>query len=155
MSVTLKHFACNNTELNRVNNNSMVSERAIRDIYLPGFEKTIRWSSPRAIMTSYNLVNGVHTAEHYGLIVDILRNEWSYKGLVMTDWITSGNVFRKVNKYPSAYASRNIKNGNDICMPGGKADYKDIKKALKNGYITRDDLELSAAILFNFIKESR
>lgn len=154
-AVTLKHFACNNTEVNRVNSNSLVSERTIRDIYLPGFEKTIKWSSPRAIMTSYNLIDGVHTSEHYGLIVDILRNEWGYKGLVMTDWITSGNTYRDNNKYPSAYASRNIKNGNDICMPGGRPDVRDIKKALKSGYLSREDLELSAAILLDFINNSR
>ena len=152
-ATTIKHFACNNQETNRTNNNSMVSERALREIYLPAFEKAIKWSNPRSIMTSYNLVNGIHASEHRGLIIDILRNEWGYKGLVMTDWINSGQVYRKHNIYPAAFASHNIKNGNNISMPGSKADIKDIKSMLKHGYLTREDLELSAQIVVNFINE--
>ena len=151
-AVTVKHFACNNQETNRTNNNSIVSERAMREIYLLGFEKTIKWSSPLSIMTSYNLVNGIHASEHSGLIVDILRNEWGYKGLIMTDWINSGQVYRKGNKYPAAFASHNVKNGTDISMPGNKVDIKNIKYALKNGYLSREDLKLPAAIVYNFVK---
>jgi beta-glucosidase len=136
---TIKHFACNNQETNRLNNNSIVSEKAMREIYLLAFEKAIKWSNPLSIMTSYNLVNGIHSAEHHGLIIDILRDEWNYKGLVMTDWATSGQSYRKNNKYPNAYASRDIKNGNNICMPGGKSDIKDIKAALKSGYLSRQE----------------
>ena len=150
-ATTIKHYASNNQETNRINNNSIVSERAMREIYLPAFNRAIRYSNPRSIMTSYNLVNGIHASEHSGLIVDILRNEWGYEGLIMTDWIASGQEYKKGNKYPASFASRNIKNGNDICMPGSKADIKDIKNKLKSGYITREDLELSATIVFNFI----
>lgn len=148
---TIKHYACNNQETNRLNINSVVSEKAIREIYLPAFEKAIKWSNPRAIMTSYNLVNGYHSAEHKGLITDILRSEWKYDGLIMTDWVASGQAYKKGNKNPCAYASKDIKAGNDICMPGSKADIKDIKKALKNGSLNREDLEVSASIVYNFI----
>ena len=150
-ATTIKHFACNNLETNRVNNNSMVSERAIREIYLPAFHRAIKYSNPKSIMTCYNLIDGIHGAEHRGLLIDILRTEWGYDGLVMTDWITSGQVYKKGNKYPAAYASHNLKNGNNICMPGNKKDIKDIKKALKSGYLTREDLENSGAVVFNFI----
>ena len=151
-AVTIKHFACNNIESNRINNNSIVSEKAIREIYLPAFEKTIKWSNPKAIMASYNLINGIHSAEHSGLLQDILRTEWSYKGLVMTDWIKSGQTYKKHNMYPAAYASHNLKHGTNICMPGSKDDIKDIKNALKEGYLSRSELENSATVVFNFIK---
>lgn len=150
-ATTIKHFACNNQETNRLNNNSIVSEKAMREIYLLAFEKAIKWSNPLSIMTSYNLVNGIHSAEHRGLIIDILRDEWNYKGLVMTDWVTSGQSYRKNNKYPNAYASRDIKNGNNICMPGGKSDIKDIKAALKSGYLSRHELEVAATVVYNLI----
>ena len=150
-AVTIKHFACNNQETNRLNNNSIVSEKAVREIYLSVFEKAIKWSNPRALMTSYNLLNGYHTAEHKGLVTDILRTEWGYKGLIMTDWVASGQAYKKNNKYPAAYASKDIKAGNNICMPGNKADIKDIKKALKNSSLKREDLEISASIVYNFI----
>lgn len=150
-AVTIKHFACNNLETNRINNNSIVSEKAIREIYLPAFYKAIKWSNPKSIMTAYNLIDGIHASEHRGLILDILRTEWGYDGLIMTDWIKSGQVYKKGNVYPAAYASRNLKNGNNICMPGSKADIKDIKKAHKEGYLSRSELENAATIVYNFI----
>ncbi len=152
-ATTIKHFVCNNQETNRLNNNSIVSEKAIREIYLSTFEKAIKWSNPRSIMTSYNLVNGYHASEHKGLITDILRSEWGYKGLVMTDWVSSGQSYKKNNKNACNYASKNIKAGNDICMPGNKADIKDIKKAFSSGSLNREDLEISASIVYTFINE--
>ena len=73
----------------------------------------------------------------------------------MTDWIASGQTYRKNNKYPNSYASKNLKNGTNICMPGNKKDIKDIKRALKRGYISRDDLEQAATMVFNFIKDRK
>ena len=81
-----KHFACNNQETRRNRNDSRVSERALREIYLKGFEIAIRESAPLAIMTSYNKVNGVWSHYHYELATQILRQEWGYQGLVITDW---------------------------------------------------------------------
>ena len=83
--VTVKHFFGNNQELNRVNNNSLVSERAMREIYLRGFCIAVKESQPHALMTSYNLINGIHTSERRDLIEDILRAEFGYQGIVMTD----------------------------------------------------------------------
>lgn len=84
---TIKHYAFNNQERNRTRNNSQVSECAAREIYLKGFGICVRYSQPKAVMTSYNLANGKHTSEHSGLIEDILHAEFGYKGIVMTDWV--------------------------------------------------------------------
>ena len=85
-SACIKHFACNNQERFRNRNDSQVSERALREIYLKGFEIAVKESDPLAVMTSYNQVNGVWSHYHYELATEILRNEWGYDGLVITDW---------------------------------------------------------------------
>ena len=147
----IKHFACNNQETNRFNSNSIVSERALREIYLSGFERAVAESNPASIMASYNLINGVHASESSDLLVKILRNEWNYKGLVMTDWIVTGQINDKSSYYPATKASSNLTNGINICMPGSKKDIKDIKKALKAGKITKEDLQKNASIVYSFI----
>ena len=152
---TVKHFALNNQESNRINNNSICSERAIREIYLRTFEKITYWSRPKAIMSSYNLINGEHASSNKALLVDILRNEWGYRGVVMTDWIASGQTYKKNNKYPAAFASKNLHNGNNLCMPGSKKDIKDIKKALKSGKLTRTELENNASIIYYFVNDNK
>lgn len=152
---TIKHFACNNQEFNRNNNNSHVSERALREIYLKGFEICIRESNPKSIMTSYNLLNGVHTSENYELLNDIVRCEWKYDGLIMTDWIASGRSFCSRSYYPAPYASNNIKAGNDLTMSGSPRDYKDIMKALKKGKLTREELVRSASRIYRSIKKQK
>ena len=149
--VTIKHFACNNQEFNRNNNNSIISERTLREIYLKGFEICIKNSKPKALMTSYNLINGIHTSESYELINDILRCEWNYNGLVMSDWIQSGRSFCKAAKYSAPYASKNILAGNDLTMPGSKKDYKEIMESLKNKTLTREDLIISASRIYRAI----
>lgn len=149
--VTIKHFAANNQEVNRNNSNSQISERAYREIYLKGFEICIKKASPRALMTSYNLVNGTHTSESHDLINDILKCEWGFKGLVMTDWIASGRSWRGKSIHPAPYASNNILAGNDLTMPGCGADYKDIMKALSKGKLTRNDLIYSASRIYRSV----
>lgn len=117
-SSCIKHFACNNQEFNRQHNNSIVSERALREIYLRGFELCIKTVSPKCIMTSYNKINGVWSHYNYELCVRILRKEWNYNGLVMTDWgmqYTKSPEFKhlKDNGY-------RVRAGVDVLMPGGK-----------------------------------
>ncbi len=102
---TPKHFACNNKETNRQESNSVLSERALREIYLKGFEICVKESDPKLIMTAYNIVNNVRASENAELITGILRGEWGYKGLVTTDW------------WNTAKKSVEIKAGNDIRMP--------------------------------------
>lgn len=153
--VTIKHFACNNQEFNRNNNNSHISERALREIYLKGFELCIKCANPKAIMTSYNLINGVHTSESFDLVNDILRCEWGYEGLVMTDWIVSGRSFCKKSIYLAPYASNNILAGNDLTMSGCKKDYKDIMKAIKSKKLSREDLIYSASRIYRSILKQK
>lgn len=142
---TIKHYAANNQELNRTQNNSQVSERAMREIYLRGFGIAVRESQPKAVMTSYNLLNGTHTSENRGLIRDILRAEFGYQGIVMTDWVISGYAVGDSSKYPVAKAPNVIMAGGDLFMPGGKSDYDDVAKALKEGKVTRKQLKINAS----------
>ena len=143
-STTVKHFAANNQETNRYSSNSQVSERAMREIYLRGFEIAVRESQPHALMTSYNLLNGVHTSERRDLIEDVLRAEFGYEGIVMTDWIIAAMSGRG-NKYAWPNAAKIAAAGNDLTMPGGKADLKAMLKGLqKEGLVTRRQLEINA-----------
>ena len=152
---TLKHFAANNQETNRYNSNSMVSERAMREIYLRGFEIAVRESAPYALMTSYNLLNGVHTSERRDLLEDILRAEFGHKDLVMTDWII-GMVSGGKNKYPGPVSAKIAAAGNDLTMPGGPGDYKAMLAGLKDGTVSREQLEMNATrILRTALKLAR
>ncbi|MBO4837816.1 MAG: glycoside hydrolase family 3 C-terminal domain-containing protein [Lachnospiraceae bacterium] len=140
---TLKHFAANNQETNRYGNNSLVSERALREIYLRGFEIAVKESQPHALMTSYNLLNGVHTSEHRGLIWDVLRAEFGFRGIVMTDWIIAAlNMGKK--KYPAPNAARIAAAGGDLVMPGSKGDLQAMLKGLEDGTVTRRQLMINA-----------
>ena len=147
----VKHFVCNNQETNRFNNNSIVSERALREIYLSNFARVIELSNPASIMTSYNLLNGAHTSESSNLLIKYLRCELKYKGLIMTDWIKTGQINDKSSIHPAIKASCNLLSGVNLCMPGSKEDVKDIKKALKTGALDRSVLENNASILFNLL----
>ena len=159
--VTVKHLACNNQETNRLNSNSNVSPRALRDLYLRAFEICVRQARPAAVMTSYNLINGVHTSESAQLLEVILRREWGFDGLVMTDWVVDGMTHSDM-KHPRATAAATIKAGNELFMPGGETDREDLLAALERGSagrgpdgriapkdggvsLTRDELEKQAA----------
>lgn len=128
VAVSVKHFACNNKEANRFGCDSRVSERALREIYLKGFEICVKEADPYTIMSSYNLINGQHTSESYELLTEILRNEWRFKGMVTTDWGVKNDPVKEV------------KAGNDMKMHCGYPE--DLKKGLEDGRITRADLEL-------------
>ena len=149
---TLKHFAANNQETNRYSCNSQVSERAMREIYLRGFEIAVRESRPRALMTSYNLLNGVHTSERRDLIEDVLRAEFGYEGIVMTDWII-GAMYLGKKKYPAPDAARIAAAGNDLTMPGGKGDLNAMLKGLRDGRLTRRRLEINATRIVRMAAE--
>ena len=123
---TPKHFACNNKETNRKNSDSIVSERALREIYLKGFEICVKESKPRMIMTAYNIINGVRASENVELLQGILRNEWGFDGMVTTDWTTRAEHYKEE------------KAGNDLKMPRG--DYNNVREALADGRITREEL---------------
>lgn len=130
--VTVKHFACNNQEDNRNYVSSNLSERALREIYLRGFELTVREGGAKGIMTSYNKVNGVYAPNSYDLCTKVLRNEWGFEGVVMTDWFSTGS-----GKGDTAQC---MKAGNDLIMPGGGSYKKEILKGIKDGRITVEEL---------------
>ena len=145
---TIKHFACNNQETNRYFSNSHVSERALREIYLKGFEICVKNAMPGCIMTSYNLINGEHACNSQDLLTSVLRDEWGYEGVVMTDWLVTGGMGKKGNIYPCASAAGDVKAGNDLTMPGLRSDKADILDALNNEShpycLTRADLQTCA-----------
>lgn len=147
---TIKHFALNNQEDNRMFSNSHASERALRDLYLRGFETAIKEAQPISIMTSYNLVNGVHAANNYDLIQGAARDEWGFKGVVMTDWCTTMEPSRCKN--PKSYSDLCIKAGNDMIMPGCKNDVDEILEGLKKGSITLGDLQFCACNVLRITK---
>ena len=143
---TIKHCAANNQETNRYSSNSLVSERAMREIYLRAFGICIRESDPTGLMTSYNLVNGTHTASHRGLIEDVLRCEFGFSGIVMTDWIVSFAMGGGKYELPLSYEVAAA--GGDVMMPGSKRDYKILLKGLKTGRVSRKQLEINATRIY-------
>ena len=149
--VTVKHFAANNQEFNRYGNNSIVSERALREIYLKGFEICIKEAKPAALMTSYNLLNGVHTAERRDLIWDVLRCEFGFDGIVMTDWVIQ-MMTNKKDAHPRVSPRAVAAAGGELFMPGSKADFKDMQEGLKEGSLTRARLEQNASRLLRMIR---
>ena len=150
--VTIKHYAANNQEYNRYQNNSQVSERAMREIYLRGFEICIREAQPKAVMSSYNLLNGVHTCERRDLQEDILRKEFGFKGLLMTDWWVA-MLKDKHSKHPFADAGRIVSSGGGIVMPGSEADLKSVKEAFNTGKLSKETLQKHAAGLLAVSRE--
>lgn len=158
VSACPKHFACNNQEFNRSRNNSCVSERALREIYLRGFEICVKEGKPQNIMTSYNKVNGVWAHYHYELCRGVLRGEWGYDGNIMTDWWmrpAKSPEFRKLKK--NAYR---VRSGVNLLMPGGgyvgrrTPDGSLLKSLGKKNGITLGELQRNAAEILNFIMQS-
>ncbi len=147
--VTIKHYAVNNQETNRYANNSIVSERALREIYLKGFGICVRESDPMAVMTSYNLLNGVHTSESRAL-TEILRTEYGFRGLIMTDWVIGGSLLlAKGSKYGVPDAAKVAAAGCSLFMPGGKKDYRPIITGLADGTVSERQLRENAAWLLH------
>lgn len=143
-AVTIKHFCCNNQESRRTASNSMVSQRALREIYLKGFEICVKQAAPRCLMTSYNLLNGTHTANRRDLVTGILREEWGYKGLVMSDWFTTVAELQPGEIYAATSPTGCLLAGNDLIMPGTPEDLKQLTAARRSGELPRAVLETCA-----------
>lgn len=144
--VTVKHFACNNQEDNRNFVSSVVGERALREIYLRGFETAVREGGAKGIMTSYNRLNGVYTPNSHDLCTKVLRQEWGFDGVVMTDWFST----RKGQASPSAA----LRAGNDLLMPGTGGDKKDIVQALRSGALREEELRRCCGNVIRAILDS-
>ena len=142
VGTSVKHFAYNNQETNRTGNNAVISPRAQREIYLKGFEITVKESDPWTIMSSYNKINGTYTSQDKGLITTVLRDEWGFKGLVMTDWYGGDN------------AAEQIAAGNDMLQPGTVLQYQQIMDAIKNGTLTEKELDVCVTRCLELVKRS-
>ena len=139
VAATVKHFACNNKETNRKYSDSRLSQRALREIYLKAFEIILREEQPWAIMSSYNVVNGRRASESRELLTTILREEWGYAGLVMSDWWTRGEHYKEILA------------GNDLKMANGYPER--VEEAMKLGAVNRSDLKSCARRVLELILE--
>lgn len=133
----VKHLCCHNRELNCTKSDSIVSERALREIYLKAFKMTIEAADPWAVMSSYNLMNGKKTSENFELLTGILRDEWNYKGLVISDWDNFGEHYRELLA------------GNDVKMPSGSLNR--LKKAMELGLVNRSDFQPSVRRVLEYL----
>ena len=142
VGTSIKHFAANNQETNRMGNDANMSQRALREIYLKGFEIAIKESKPWTVMTSYNYINGVYTSESKDLVQTILRDEWGYEGTVMTDWF--GGKDGAVQMWA----------GNDMLQPGKKAQFDSIVAGVKSGKLAEADLDRNVSRILNLIEKT-
>ena len=142
VGVSAKHFAVNSQETARTKVDERVSQRAIRELYLKGFETAVRQSEPWTLMSSYNIINGVYAQGNKDLLTTILRDEWGYKGIVMTDWIG------KRDKLPT---EQEVTAGNDLMMPGYPAQAEDIVQAVKAGRLDIKDVDRNVRNMLAYI----
>ena len=142
VGTSIKHFAANNQETNRMKNDARMSQRALREIYLKGFEIAIKESKPWTVMTSYNYINGVYTSESKDLVQTILRDEWGYEGTVMTDWF--GGKDGAVQMWA----------GNDMLQPGKDEQFDSIVAGVKSGKLAEADLDRSVQRILNLVEKS-
>ena len=139
VGVSVKHFAANNQEVNRMENDSRVSQRALRELYLKGFELAVKLADPWTVMSSYNKLNGEYTQQSHDLLTTILRDEWGFGGIVMTDWGTKEGTVKAVNA------------GNDLMEPGMQVEIDRIIAAVNAGEISQEQLDKNVRNMLTYI----
>ena len=139
VGVSVKHYAANNQETNRFNNNSVISQRALREIYLKNFEIAVKESKPWTVMASYNKLNGPYTCASKELLTTVLRDEWGFDGIVMTDWT------------PARETVNQLLAGNDLMMPGEADQREDVINAVKSGELSMKDLDKNVRRILEFV----
>ncbi len=142
VGTSIKHFAANNQETNRMNTDAHISQRALREIYLKGFEIAIKESKPWTVMTSYNYINGIYTSESKELVTTILRDEWGYEGTVMTDWFGGKD------------GAKQMWAGNDMLQPGKDEQFDSIVAGVKSGKLDEADLNRNVQRVLNLVERS-
>ena len=139
VGVSVKHYAVNNQEVNRMENDARVSQRALRELYLKGFEIAVKEADPWTVMSSYNKLNGEYTQQSHGLLTTVLRDEWDFNGIVMTDWGTKQGTVKAV------------KAGNDLMEPGTDVEIQRIIEAVKKGEISQEELDRNVRNMLEYI----
>ena len=142
VGTSIKHFAANNQETNRMNTDAHISQRALREIYLKGFEIAIKEAKPWTVMTSYNYINGVYASESKDLVTTILREDWGYGGTVMTDWFGGKD------------GAKQMWAGNDMLQPGKNEQFDSIVAGVKSGKLAEADLDLCVRRVLNLVERS-
>ena len=142
VGTSIKHFAANNQETNRMNTDARISQRALREIYLKGFEIAIKESKPWTVMTSYNYINGTYSSESKDLVETILRDEWGYEGTVMTDWFGGKD------------GAKQMWAGNDMLQPGKNEQFDSIVAGVKSGKLAEADLDRNVKRILNLVEKS-
>ena len=142
VGVSAKHFAVNSQESDRTRLDERLSQRALRELYLKGFEMMVRKSNPWTIMSAYNKINGIYAQGNKDLLTNILRNDWGYKGIVETDWI---------GKREDLPVEQEVAAGNDLMMPGYPAQVKDIVNAVKSGKLDVNDVDRNVRRMLEYI----
>ncbi len=152
VGTSLKHFAANNQETNRLSVNAHITERAMREIYLRGFEIAVKEAQPWTIMTAYNKINGHYASASHDLITKVLREEWGYEGIIMTDWFGGYPGFQSIMD-PTAVSDvvAQLEAGNDLMMPGTKEQKEALIKALKEGTIDESAVNASLKSILEYI----
>ncbi|MCC9138460.1 glycoside hydrolase family 3 C-terminal domain-containing protein [Pontibacter silvestris] len=152
VGTSIKHFAANNQETNRLSINVHVSPRAMREIYLKGFEIAVKESQPWTVMSSYNLVNGTYTSARKDLLTDVLRDEWGFKGIVMTDWFGGYAGFESLKG--SSNVTAQLSAGNDLLMPGMNAQKQAILDDMKSGKLSKEVVDTNVKRILEMVFKS-